>query len=408
MPLKRDEPVKLLRLIIGLDPASGGPTESSVAACLATQHGGIENTFAFTTGDAHGHPASGTVTMLEQAGVALRPFRYWRLLGDRAYRWGLSPRLSLWVLCQARRYDMIHVHGAWGIPSFVGLVAGRVVGKPVIVSPHEALTRFDLDRGQTRTRRLFKRFMHRVYFTFAKAVVFSSQLEMRDSTPRRTRADTVVIPHPIELPAPVRRVSARRGVRPTFNVGFLGRLHPKKNVGLLIQALERLPAGIRLTIAGAGDAEYASTLHALASESGVADRVDWLGFVPASRRSAFLYGIDVLALPSQYECFGMAAAEALAHGVPVAVSPQTGIAELVRRYDCGWVVSPTSDELARLFMRIVGQPDARARAGHAGRTACEANLTGLAFGLRMGSVYEAVCGRDNHGGQYGSARATRR
>jgi glycosyltransferase involved in cell wall biosynthesis len=71
---------------------------------------------------------------------------------------------------------------------------------------------------------------------------------------------------------------------------------------------------------------------------GLGHRVDFLGYISAAERAAFFARIDVLALPSNYENFGMAAAEAMAHGVPVLVSERTGLAELLRVHGGGRTV----------------------------------------------------------------------
>ncbi len=384
--------MKILRLIIGLDPLSGGPAESSVAACIATQRAGYKNTFAFTHAGERGHPTSDTLSALEREGVPTRIFRCSRFFGDRAYRWGLSFSLPLWVIRRARFYDVIHVHGAWGAPTLAGLLAGWLWQKPVVMSPHESLTQFDLEGAQTRTRRLLKRAIGRMVFTLCRVLLFSSELELRDSVPWRGRAEVLVVPHPVE----VARVDSANGPRPArrdhggLTVGFLGRLHPKKNVRLLIESLGGLPPDIRLRVAGTGSSENLAALRGVAMKGSVINRVDWLGFVSAADRAAFFRTVDVLALPSQYECFGMAAAEALSHDVPVVVSARTGIAELVQRYNCGWIVSPAPKELASVFLMLAKRPDLLGAAGRAGRILCEDHLSVAAYGRSVGHVYELI------------------
>ena len=53
-----------------------------------------------------------------------------------------------------------------------------------------------------------------------------------------------------------------------------------------------------------------------------------------------LAGLDVLAMPSEYESFGLSAAEAMLHGVPVLVSERTGIAEVIARHGGGRITRP--------------------------------------------------------------------
>ncbi|PZQ02432.1 MAG: hypothetical protein DI587_03095 [Variovorax paradoxus] len=95
---------------------------------------------------------------------------------------------------------------------------------------------------------------------------------------------------------------------------------PRKAHALLLQAL----AGLRerpwhLHCAGslARDADTAAAARALAQSLGLADRVTWHGEVDAQALQALYAQADLFVLPSLYEGYGMAFAEALAHGLPV-------------------------------------------------------------------------------------------
>jgi glycosyltransferase involved in cell wall biosynthesis len=113
-----------------------------------------------------------------------------------------------------------------------------------------------------------------------------------------------------------------------LRIGFLGRLHPKKNLDVLIRAVRRASNDARLLVAGEGPSGYTANLKGLVAELEMEDRIEWLGFTEGSSKWHFIDQIDVLAMPSQYECFGMAAAEAIARGTPIIVSQHTGMAEL--------------------------------------------------------------------------------
>ena len=109
---------------------------------------------------------------------------------------------------------------------------------------------------------------------------------------------------------------------------------------------------VRVRIAGDGPDEYRRSLVELAAECSVEDRVEWLGFVSGSARDRFLDSLDIVAMPSVYECFGMAVAEAMARGVPPVVSPDCGIAETVLRRACGVVVPSHVGDWAAEFSRL--------------------------------------------------------
>ena len=156
-----------------------------------------------------------------------------------------------------------------------------------------------------------------------------------------------------------------KAVGAPFCIGFLGRLHPKKNIEQLIAALTLLPPHVCLRIAGDGDPAYREQLEVLVGTAGVGRRVTWCGFPTGADKQAFLAEIDLLAMPSRYECFGMVAAEAMAAGTPALVSAETGVAETVSKTGAGVVVAPTSGAVAAAIRELVEDPAAHARMARA-------------------------------------------
>lgn len=126
----------------------------------------------------------------------------------------------------------------------------------------------------------------------------------------------------------------------------LGSLIPRKGHDVLLRALAMLPdLDWRLTVAGgARDPVYAHGLQALAEELGIAQRVDFPGEVDGAVLEALWQGADLFALASHWEGYGMAVAEALARGLPVAVSAGGALADLVP-VEAG-VVSPPGDAVS--------------------------------------------------------------
>ena len=105
---------------------------------------------------------------------------------------------------------------------------------------------------------------------------------------------------------------------------YVGRFAPEKGLDRLLQAIARLRhlPKLRLLVVG-GDGEQDSAylrMQALSRELGIADRVAFKGRVAQSELPWFYSAVDLLALPSSYESFGMVALEALACGTPVAAT----------------------------------------------------------------------------------------
>jgi glycosyltransferase involved in cell wall biosynthesis len=140
-------------------------------------------------------------------------------------------------------------------------------------------------------------------------------------------------------------------------------LTPRKGYEILIESLAAVPSrNWRLTCAGGldRDAGTVARVRALIGDHALEDRVSLIGDLDAETLAAQYDRADVFVLPTLYEGYGMAVAEALARGLPV-VSTSTGaIADLVG--DAGIVVRPGDGAaFTAALSRVIGDPELRAR-----------------------------------------------
>jgi glycosyltransferase involved in cell wall biosynthesis len=110
---------------------------------------------------------------------------------------------------------------------------------------------------------------------------------------------------------------------------FLGSLTPRKGVLELIDAFGGVAGAARLTLAGPADRDpaYAAAVRAAARVSGADVRIT--GTLSDAEVRAELHRHDALVLPSRYEGFGIAVAEALAHGLAVIAAHVGALPEVV-------------------------------------------------------------------------------
>jgi glycosyltransferase involved in cell wall biosynthesis len=112
---------------------------------------------------------------------------------------------------------------------------------------------------------------------------------------------------------------------------YVGRADPYKNLSGLVRAFAlargRLPFPLRLVIAGPLDERYPEA-PALARDLGVAEHVDWTGYLSDADLVRLYQQADLLALPSRYEGFGLPVVEAMACGTPVLISTAGALREV--------------------------------------------------------------------------------
>ena len=148
--------MRVLSLVPGLDPARGGMATAATNMMLAARHAGVDSVVAVPE---HGgsNPASrALIEQLEDAGVVVHALPVMRWPRRVAYRWGISPGQALWAARHVKEFDVVHVHGVWGLGPLSGLAAGQIAGKPVVVTPHVSLTAFDIDSSRSASRRYQK------------------------------------------------------------------------------------------------------------------------------------------------------------------------------------------------------------------------------------------------------------
>lgn len=161
-----------------------------------------------------------------------------------------------------------------------------------------------------------------------------------------------IVHNGLRLPSRFRAPRAKR------TLGFSGRLVPRKHPEYVQMILgEKGFEERRALIAGKAFSLYARDL---VGRLGLEERVRYLGWCGGERLEAFYDAIDVLAVPSVYEPFGMAALEAAARGVPVVCTRVDGLTEVLGEH--AFYVEDESYEAFREGMQAWAEADEEALA----------------------------------------------
>ena len=142
---------------------------------------------------------------------------------------------------------------------------------------------------------------------------------------------------------------------------FVGSEWGRKGLAALIEALPEAPAW-DIVVAGGGERER---YDELAESLGVAGAVHWLGVTSDVQ---LVYALaDAFVLPSSYETFSLVTFEAAATGLPVLATPVSGVRELIRDGENGFLITREPATIAARLGQLAADPSLRARLGHAAR-----------------------------------------
>jgi glycosyltransferase involved in cell wall biosynthesis len=346
--------VKLLRCIDSIRPENGGPSYSVIESSRILVQQGHDVTIA--TLDPPGTPVPDN----EKINFVF--------LGPGRTRWRFSSKYFIWLRRHLGSFDAAVVHGVWQFASFgFHLARKRSRRLAYVVMPHGSLDVWDRDKRPANfaMKRIYWLLFERALYRNALSCFFTASAEKDNSIGSFDMSGVRhrVVPYGV-VGAESPRFQARE--EDAFSLLFLGRLHPKKGIELLLRVFSDVyrdvPNAI-LNVAGIGEIGYVMALRELAANLGVENKVRWHGHVSGEAKTDLIREAGIFVLPSHQENFGLAVAEALSYGTPVAVSTEVNVSHYVSAHGAGFVFPRTSDGLrdALLLWRSHGEKEVMRR-----------------------------------------------
>jgi glycosyltransferase involved in cell wall biosynthesis len=295
--------------------------------------------------------------------------------------------------------EVVHLHGLWQSHTRRGARAARAARVPYVIAAHGMAEPWALSH---------KRWKKRVYLALvetrnlrrAACLHALSRPEIDHLRKLAPWAPVCFIPNGVDL-APFDNLPPREALEAEypelagkFVLLFFGRLHVKKGLDLLAEALGRVVPThpyIHLVIAGTDDGALSPFRDRMA-DLGLTRRISYLGHVSGERARAVWAAADAFVLPSYSEGFSMAILEAMACRLPCLFTTSCHFPEAAT---AGAAVVTTANSAAitqglRELLELT--PDERLRLGQNARNLVEAHYTWDRQAERLAVVYDWLSG----------------
>jgi glycosyltransferase involved in cell wall biosynthesis len=381
--------MRILHVIISLDPAAGGP--QAVAPRLAAAQAALGCEVHLLTYRLRAREAV-TNAALESIPYFEKVQRH--ELDPPGRLEGLSARRARAPLAElAPAVEVLHLHGVWDPILKVAAGAARLASRPYAIEPHGMLDPWSLRQSATKKRIAlllgYRKMLADACFLHALNCDEKDLIEQL-SLP----CPTEVIPNGVfleeiePLPALGTFYAAYAPLRSRPYVLFLGRLHYKKGLDYLAEAFALLAQEneqVQLVVAGP-DGGQREAFQERVQQLGLRKRVHIVGPLYGRAKIAALVDAVCFCLPSRQEGFSVAATEALACGVPAVISQACHFPEIAEA-GAGEVVPLEAGAVAAALGRMLSDPQRRDRMAAAGRELVASRYTWSRVAARTLEAY---------------------
>lgn len=330
----------------------------------------------------------------EPSGFSAENLSYWP---PARGSWLHNQRLKSNFEQRIAEVDGVHVHGLWEQSTIEACRAATAAGKPYVLSAHGMLERWAL-RNKRLKKMLYAALIERSNVREAACRLALTEAEARDYERFGCVGPAAVIPNGVAIPElrdPELFLAEFPELRGQRLILFLGRLHPKKGVDLLLRAWTEVAPRHRdahLVIAGPDSEGTLALLEGIVAEHRLEGQVTFTGMLRDHMKWSVLAAAEAFVLPSHSEGLSMSTLEAMGMGLPVIVTRQCNLPE-VQQHGAGWTIEPAVKPLLVALSEVLEQSCERTREiGLAGARLVEQRYKWDAVARQTAEVYRWVLG----------------
>jgi glycosyltransferase involved in cell wall biosynthesis len=371
--------MRLIHIVPGLSEEASGPSYSVVRLCESL----VAEKHQVTLAALDWAPLSKAPSFLKTFPLGLGPRRL-----------GRSPLMYRWLCecCKAGDVDVLHTHGMWQMNAIYPAWAAKRGNVQLVYSARGALSEWAMRHGSI-VKGIFWPMLQQPALRRATCFHATAESEYHDIRRLGFHQPVTIIPNGIDLPTlPDRLPSEQRTLL------FLGRIHPKKGLDILLRAWRAVQNSFpnwRLVIAGSDDgyhgtSGYLDEIKAQAQQLGL-KRLEFPGPLYGERKLQAYRNADLFVLPTYSENFGMTVAESLSLGTPAIVSkgaPWSGLDQ----ENAGWWIEMALDPLIACLNDAMSRSAAElAVMGERGLSWMRREFCWEEIGARMAATYRWLC-----------------
>ncbi len=298
-----------------------------------------------------------------------------------------------------RDSEVAHLHGLWQRHTREGAAAARHYRVPYLITAHGMAEPWAL-RHKAWKKRIYRALVEGRNLRLASCLHALSRPEVMHLRALVPKAEVCFVPNGVDLepfdhlPDKAALEAEHPEIKGTFKLLFLGRLHPKKGLDLLAEALGRLAndfKDLHLLLAGHDDGSLKPFQKEI-GELGLTNRITYLGHLSRAEALKAWAAADAFILPSYSEGFSMAILEAMAARLPVLATTACHFPELADN-EAGLVVTPTIEGVTNGIRSLLERSNPeRAALGNRARMLVESEYTWDRQAERLSDVYQWLVG----------------
>ena len=286
--------------------------------------------------------------------------------------------------------DVFHTNSCWLPLSARTTIWAKNIGYTVVYTPHGMLEPWIMKRHYWTKKFPASLLFQKRGIQIANVIHATAESEKHNLTQLGWNNNIEVIPNCVEID----KITMKESWIRNKNILFLSRIHVKKGINFLIEAIANLKAdlqGYTINIAGEGEESYINELKQLASKLGVADLIHFIGGVYGDKKWELFKKADLFVLPTHSENFGIVVAEALACGIPVVTTQGTPWQEL-ESYHCGWWTEIGTEATTKALKEFLQCTETQLeQMGKNGKKLIEEKYSSQKVAQDMVELYKKVC-----------------